>query len=510
MFFSRVHVGTRSWPQRSSKVACVLFDSSDEDDTPPRAIVKRQTTKRKQSDYCGSPTKRSKKPKHTAQQSIPALNTRSSPKQLFNAMMGLPDRDKEAIKTMGFGGLIGLSVNGIPEKLAFHVVDNFDANSMTFNVDNASLVVDGGLISKLLWIRNTGLSFTDVEEAKTLHPSLKVWRARFPPTSYIAPSLISAEIQNDMYSDMAFFRTDFALLFLTTMANSQQNSYVKDNFLKRLTAETRYEDFNWCEFIIECLRKCKKKWRPWDPKCCCAGPLTILTMNMYCTRQPASNTDVGRMEVKPLNDAPAENGGGEHGTGGHASILDEWLQELAALRSKIEKTLSDRLNLEPDNKDHTRLKRKYLEVLDVFPCLPDEGLETFEEGDMLNRTVGGSSSPPGLEQPAQDDTDAASDSGDKYEEGNLNVLITCIAKTAVEGGGAGLGDVSLVFDTLPGTHGAAGGDDVDDGADGPDVGNLGAVTARSGDAGYKEVESLQGVIYGEEQLSVETHGEFGG
>ncbi|KAF5786579.1 hypothetical protein HanRHA438_Chr10g0454821 [Helianthus annuus] len=145
----------------------------------------------------------------------------------------------------------------------------------------------------------------------------------------------------------------------------------------------------------------------------------------------------------------------DDGTGGQVNIVDEWLQELAALRSKIEKTLSDRLNLEPDNEDHRRLKRKYLEVLDVLPCLPDEGLETFEEGDMLNRTTGGSSSPPstlagGIEQPAQDDTDVASDSGDKYEEGNLNVLITGIAKTAEEGGDASLGDVSLVSDTLPG------------------------------------------------------------
>ncbi|XP_035843498.1 uncharacterized protein LOC110930136 [Helianthus annuus] len=448
-------------------------------------------------------------------------------------MMVLSDRQKESIKAMGFGGLLGLSVNGIPEKLAFHVVDSFDAKSMTLNIGNASLVVDAGLISKLLGIRNTGLRFADVEVAKTLPPSLKAWRARFPPTTYKAPSLISAEIQKDTYSDMAFFRTDFALLFLTAMGSSQQNGYVKDKILKRLTAETRYEDYNWCEFIIECLRKCKKKWRPSDPKCCWVGPLTVLTL-LYvdCTQQPACNTGVGvralhywtkdlltrrqdyeianggfgRGRVKPLSEAPAENGGAEQ-----ASIVDEWLQELAALRSKIEKTLSDRLNLDPDNEDHRRLKRKYLEVLDMLPCLPDEGLETFEEGDMLNRTAGGSSSPPsalaeGVEQAAQDDTNVASDSADEYEECNLNVLIAGIAKTAVEGDGASLRDVSIVCDTFPGTRGAAGGDDADDGADEPDMGNVGAVTACSGGAGYKQAESLEGVNHGEDQLAVDSQG----
>ncbi|KAJ0948258.1 hypothetical protein HanRHA438_Chr01g0025101 [Helianthus annuus] len=232
---------------------------------------------------------------------------------------------------------------------------------------------------------------------------------------------------------MAFFRTDFALLFLITMASSQQNGYVKDKVLKRLTADTRYEDYNWCGFIIDCLRKCKKKWRPWDPKCCWAGPLTILTL-LYvdCTRQPACNTGDGvraihywtkdlltrqqdyeisnggfrRGQLKPLSDATAEKDAGEQienscaaekndeGTNGETSCVDKWLQELAALRSRIEKALSDRLTVEPDNEDHRRLKRKYLEVLDVLPCLTIEGLETFEEGEMLKRTAGGTSSPP--------------------------------------------------------------------------------------------------------------------
>ncbi|MFS7892067.1 hypothetical protein Hanom_Chr00s000494g01646061 [Helianthus anomalus] len=122
---------------------------------------------------------------------------------------------------MCFGGLIGFSVNRIPEKLAYHVVYNFDADSMTLNLCNNSLLLDGRLISKLLGIRNACLSFADVEESKTLHPSLKAWRARLPPTIYISPSLVSAEIQNDKYSDMSRFRTDFALLFLTTMVSSQ-------------------------------------------------------------------------------------------------------------------------------------------------------------------------------------------------------------------------------------------------------------------------------------------------
>ncbi|KAF5789874.1 hypothetical protein HanXRQr2_Chr09g0376371 [Helianthus annuus] len=203
---------------------------------------------------------------------------------------------------------------------------------------------------------------------------------------------------------MAHFRIDFALLFLTTMARSQQNSYVKDKVLKRLTADTRYEDFNWCSFIIACLKKCKKKWRPWDPKCCWAGPLTIMTY-VDCTQQLSYNTadgvraihywtkelltrrqdyeisngGFGRGQVKPLSDGITDKGAGEQrvnscaaekndeGKSGETSCLDKWVDELAALRSRIEKALSDRLAVEPDNKVHMRVKRRYIKVLNVLP-----------------------------------------------------------------------------------------------------------------------------------------------
>ncbi|KAF5818469.1 hypothetical protein HanXRQr2_Chr02g0065671 [Helianthus annuus] len=168
---------------------------------------------------------------------------------------------------------------------------------MTLNLGNIGLLVDGGVISKLLGIRDSGSNFADVEEARTLHPSLKEWRARFPPSSYIAPLLISAAIQDDKYEDMAQFRTDFALLFLTTMASSQQNGYVKDRVLKRLTAETRYEDFNWCAFIRRLFKKMYEKMEAIGPKVLQGGavdhPDGEHLLYVDCTRQPSCNTGDG-------------------------------------------------------------------------------------------------------------------------------------------------------------------------------------------------------------------------
>ncbi|MFS7892066.1 hypothetical protein Hanom_Chr00s000496g01646651 [Helianthus anomalus] len=333
--------------------------------------------------------------------------------------------------------------------------------------------------------------------------------------------MVSAEIQKDKYSDMAHFYINFASLFLTTMANSQKNDYVKDKPASNTGDGVRAIHY----------------W----------------TKELLTSRQDyeISNGGFGRGQVKPLSDGIAEKGASEQrvnscaaekndeGTSGETSCVDKWVDELDALRSRIEKALSDRLTVEPDNEYQRRLKRKYIEVLDVLPCLSAERLDTFEEGEMLKRTTGGTSSPLSpsqvfvwfftprkvhvyflpnwfnnclgdggggggnsvgeREQPAQDDMDAASDSGDQDEEVDLNLLISGIAETAEAGGGVSLGDVSVVLNTLP--------------CDKRKKKTCNSVRffyvcncGSAGDAGYKEADNLQDVICGLEQLSVEAEG----
>ncbi|MFS7984368.1 hypothetical protein Hanom_Chr11g00985661 [Helianthus anomalus] len=60
----------------------------------------------------------------------------------------------------------------------------------------------------------------------------------------------------------------------------------------------------------------------------------------------------------------------DEGTSGETSCLDKWVDDLPALRSRIEQALRDRLAMEPDNEVHRR------------------------EGEMLKRTTGGTSSRP--------------------------------------------------------------------------------------------------------------------
>ncbi|MFS7966128.1 hypothetical protein Hanom_Chr09g00770241 [Helianthus anomalus] len=221
---------------------------------------------------------------------------------------------------MGLGGILGFNVDGIPEKLAFHVVDQFDARIMSLNLGSRASY----------WLHN---------------------------------------------------------------------GYVKDKVLKRLNAETRFEDYNWCGFIVDCLRKCKKKWRPWDRRVADLEHrrwglgIHFWTREMLTRRQDYEimTWGFGRGQAKSLSDGSVEK---------HVVIKDgvncveKWVNTLVAQRAKIEKALGDRLNEDPNNEVHQMLKRKYIEVLDVLPCFPAEGLEAFEDGEMLKRAITSTSSPP--------------------------------------------------------------------------------------------------------------------
>ncbi|KAJ0630070.1 hypothetical protein HanHA300_Chr00c0516g0776141 [Helianthus annuus] len=141
--------------RRKETDARVLFDALDDTESPNRVMATRTSTNKhieilNISDGC---TRHEKKLEVVKRKEIPSLKTRSSPKKLYNAISYMSQRQEEAVKEMGFGGLLGFVVDEIFEKLAFHVVDQFDADRLTLNLGKAQLPMTSTLISKLLGIR---------------------------------------------------------------------------------------------------------------------------------------------------------------------------------------------------------------------------------------------------------------------------------------------------------------------------------------------------------------------
>ncbi|KAK9073617.1 hypothetical protein SSX86_007941 [Deinandra increscens subsp. villosa] len=62
------------------------------------------------------------------------IRTRSSTAQFHRCIQILRHHQKQAVRNMGFGQLLTFMVNGLPAKLAYYVVDNFDPKRMVIKV----------------------------------------------------------------------------------------------------------------------------------------------------------------------------------------------------------------------------------------------------------------------------------------------------------------------------------------------------------------------------------------
>ncbi|MFS7945886.1 hypothetical protein Hanom_Chr06g00529381 [Helianthus anomalus] len=226
-------------------------------------------------------------------------------------------------------------------------------------------------------------------------------------------------MQQDTYNDMMFFHIDFVFLYFTTMASSHMNGYVNDKILKRLTADTRSEEYDWCAYIVDCLRKCKKKWKPKYPNSWWVGALTILTFLYVDIRELAALiTRAGLRAIQfwtrdmltRRQDYETSNGGFGQGNSKAISVgavdagddvdeetfankhevvdcVEKCVDRLAAVRVKIEMHLGARLTEDPNNKGLPGLKRRYIDVLNYVPVWPTDGSDSFEEGQMFKRAL---------------------------------------------------------------------------------------------------------------------------
>ncbi|KAD5317446.1 hypothetical protein E3N88_17392 [Mikania micrantha] len=218
----------------------------------------------------------------------PIIFNRCSPKQLFNAIRKLGSKQKHVVKQMGFGGLLSLQVEGVPQRMGFYVFDMFDEVNMEIRVPCGNIKVDEESLHNLLGVPKDGVDLLSTDANKVRTPSVTGWRKKYDK-DYITPSdIVSRIIKN--YDDVSLnFQLDFLVLFISTMVECYAHGKCKLDVLGYFSDDTDVGKINWCKYIISRLKDCKKGWerKATSPF---KGGLTILTL-MY----------VGSMKINGMN-----------------------------------------------------------------------------------------------------------------------------------------------------------------------------------------------------------------
>ncbi|KAI3776424.1 hypothetical protein L1987_46206 [Smallanthus sonchifolius] len=177
------------------------------------------------------------------------IRTRSSPHQLFRAVSGMKTKQREAVKRMGFGKLL------------------------SFKVDEGN-----------------GSDLFGVERKKRQVAGAKE----------IADRIIESNDEDGM-----MFKIDFIVLFSSTMIKCHKNGLCRHDIIDYKTDDNDFGDFDWCSYVVDSIRNCKKGWRRGDLSSNFNGPLTILTL-LYVDSITCPGFDVERT-LRPITFWTLEN-----------------------------------------------------------------------------------------------------------------------------------------------------------------------------------------------------------
>ncbi|KVH99370.1 hypothetical protein Ccrd_022399 [Cynara cardunculus var. scolymus] len=143
------------------------------------------------------------------------LRTRTSPRTLHQTIVGLNDAQKKVVKQMGLGALLEMTINGVPSKLGFYVVDNLDVKKMELKVVNGAIPITIESIHELLGLRMGGVDILEMDEVEDSKNMTTNWRKQFDKKK-MRPKDIMKIIQSS--GDAGFnFKLNFLVLFVNLM-----------------------------------------------------------------------------------------------------------------------------------------------------------------------------------------------------------------------------------------------------------------------------------------------------
>ncbi|KAJ8426362.1 hypothetical protein Cgig2_025501 [Carnegiea gigantea] len=174
------------------------------------------------------------------------FNNRMSPKGLTQLIEKLNDKQREALKEIGFGGFLYLQVDMIRGKLAVWLVRNFDTCSCSLPLTHGRLRVTEYDVYMTLALPKGPLEVTEAKnetnssaEFKTL---LKRWKEQWLDRDSVPKSGKMVKMICSQIDGGEEFKTDFIVLVVSTYINGNQRGEV--NYLTERPDEVQvvYEE----------------------------------------------------------------------------------------------------------------------------------------------------------------------------------------------------------------------------------------------------------------------------
>lgn len=203
---------------------------------------------------------------------------------LCELLVDLSDGQKNVIKNMGFQSVLELKIKDIPKDLGSYVLSRLDTTKtpMVIETPSGDIPVNeesvhevyGFPMGPTILNRSRKANYNKVPTIIELkaHLELDIKKDIYPPQ-------LLQQMKIRKTSDY-LFKLDFLVLMVSTLVESMSNGRAYIRFLASITKNSDIKEFNWCDFVVQAVKDCKKNWDCSKKSSKFVGPLAFLVVRV--------------------------------------------------------------------------------------------------------------------------------------------------------------------------------------------------------------------------------------
>ncbi|KAK7343916.1 hypothetical protein VNO77_13039 [Canavalia gladiata] len=176
------------------------------------------------------------------------LVTRCSPGRLFNVLQHLTPEQKEAVKSMGFGSLLGLRCRTLRRSLCLWLLERFDTANRSLEICNEHMLLTPKDVEIVMGLSASGKEVVNSGPEDLISDLRNSYNATNHGISVrlLEERLATAEAGDD-------FKRSFVLYVLGTLLSPTARLDVSPSFLHFLTNMDLVHQYNWGKFLLDRL-----------------------------------------------------------------------------------------------------------------------------------------------------------------------------------------------------------------------------------------------------------------
>ncbi|XP_071694410.1 uncharacterized protein [Rutidosis leptorrhynchoides] len=270
--FKKSPVRSSSRPKRMYKSK----KSSEQPERKKRATAKEifETNKIEKAKKKG----RNKKIAETSNDEFSKIRCRLSPNCLHRATKSMSTKQMDVVRKIGFGKMLEIEFNEIPCKLGYFCVDKYNHETSLIELPIGNIEITKRSIHQMYGLPIGGMKIeTKGIRTQKGNELYGLWRKQYGGTN-VRPNDVLDKILESEETGWLFV-LNFLVLFASTMIEGNQLGSVNTKFLSNITSEDEIMKFDWCEYLLSCLKETVRSWKDENTGVMFVGSISTLVLH---------------------------------------------------------------------------------------------------------------------------------------------------------------------------------------------------------------------------------------